>query len=334
MKRRIQQYRRLFSELRSKRKVLLATHEHADGDALGSILALRSLLRQVDIQVDVLAPESSSLNFGYLDGVEQLVNDSAKINLEQYEAVVLLDCGDVKRTHLAQALFDLGDKRPFTAVIDHHPTATVFRDRDLVELKIIERSVTSTCELVYEFAVENQFRLTPAIATSLLTGIITDTGGFMNLATTIDGMETAAELMKRGANLRKIVSATVRSKSVGILHLWGRALSRLEYDPTTEVVSTALTLKDFEDCGVEREGSEGIANFLNGLGEGKVVLVLREEPNGQVKGSFRTKHPDVDVAAMAAKHGGGGHKKAAGFNVPGKIVKLDLGWSVDVTSAN
>jgi len=323
-------YRLLHSALKEKRRVLLVTHEHADGDAFGSTLALRLMLGQSTV---ALAPESSPVNFAYLAGIATIEFEPSKVNVREFDAVVMLDCGDVKRTRIAEQLADLGDRRPFVAVIDHHPTTTIFRGHDLVDLKIIERGVTSTCELVAEYARVTRAAVTPELATCLLTGIITDTGGFTNLATTVEGMDVAADLMRKGANLRRIVSATMRSKSVGILHLWGRALSRLEYDPSTELVTTALTLEDFRECGVEREASEGLSNFLNSLGEGKVVLVLREEPNGLVKGSYRTKHPDVDVAAMAAVYGGGGHKKAAGFSLAGKIVRSDRGWKVDPVQA-
>ncbi len=329
-----QLYLRLHDRLKPARRALVVTHEHADGDALGSLLALGAFLRADGKSVQLYAPDSTLASFGYLEGIPSVIVSVGDVRVEDCDFVVMLDCGDVKRTNLADRLFILGPHRPPVALIDHHHVRTTYRERELVDLAVVERTASSTCELVYEYAWASGAVITPAIATALLTGIVTDTGGFSNPATTLASLEVASELMKRGANLRKIVNATVRSKNVGTLQLWGRALSRLEYDPATGLVTTALLLKDFVECQVERNGSEGIASFLNSLGEGKAVLVLREEPKGLVKGSFRTKQPDVDVAALAQEFGGGGHTKAAGFTVSGKIVKRGTGWAVELAASS
>lgn len=326
-------FRHLFLKLHdvasTSRNILLACHERADGDALGSLLGCRYLFSKEGRTVTALAPKSETQKFSYLSGVDRVLFDASTVRVDAYDAVILLDCGDVQRTHLAEKIFFLGSRRPMVAVIDHHPTTTSFRNRELVDLAIIDPRASSTCELVFYYVDGNRLPLAPELATALLTGIITDTGGFMNLATTSESLEVAGELLKRGANLRRIVNATVRSKSVGMLQLWGRALERLEHNPATGVISTALTAEDFEECGVDQESTEGIANFLNALGEGKLVLVLREGDRGIVKGSFRTKLRDVDVALLAQAFGGGGHKKAAGFTVQGKIVKKPNEWAVE-----
>ncbi|MBI4092427.1 MAG: DHH family phosphoesterase [Candidatus Kerfeldbacteria bacterium] len=321
-------HRQLHDNLRDSPRVLLATHERADGDALGSLIALQEHFRRGGTSVLALAPDSSPKIFSFLSGIDSLRTDVSGIDVSAFDAVLLLDSGDVRRTQLAEKLYFLGTQRPLVALIDHHRPALSWRDRNLVDLAIVDTARSSTCELVYEFFVANGLDFSPEQATALLTGIITDTGGFVNAGTTLESMDIAAELLRRGGNLRRIVSATVRSKSVASLQLWGRALSRLERDPATDTISTALMLKDFDECGVDREGSEGIANFLNSLGEGRVVLVLREEPDGLVKGSYRTKRSGVDVAALARVYGGGGHTKAAGFTVAGEIVQDERGWRV------
>lgn len=314
--------------------ILIATHERADGDALGSVLALREhVMRTAAVRVDALAPVAPLFQFTFLDGHHTVHTDAALVSPEQYDLVILLDCGDVKRTHLAEPLHALGDHRPRVASIDHHQTTTAYRGRSLVDLSIIVTTASSTAELVFQFLRDRRATVTPTMATALLTGVVTDTGGFQNLATTLESLDSASELMKRGANLRTVVAATMRNKSFGSLQLWGRALSRLEIDPATGIVSTALFQKDFDECDIARDGTEGIANFLNSLGEGSVVFVLIEEHNGTVKGSFRTKRHDIDVRELARKYGGGGHVKAAGFTIDGTIAKTEAGWTVVPTSA-
>ena len=164
-------------------------------------------------------------------------------------------------------------------------------------------------------------------ATSLLTGILTDTGHFSNLGTTQEAMEIASDLLAKGADHRTITEATMRNKSIGTLQLWGRALSRLTINHTTGVVSTVVTLEDLKECGVDGEATTGISNFLNSLSEGKIALVLQEDANNLIKGSLRTTS-DINVADIAKQFGGGGHAKAAGFKIKGKLVKTQRGWKV------
>lgn len=322
-----QRYRRLAEMVARSRRIVLATHERADGDALGALLGFWELVHRGRAAV-ALAPDTLPAAYDFLPGVAAITTEASRVSVEAADVVVLFDCGDVQRTQLAEKLFFLGSHRPAVALIDHHPARTTFRDRQLVDLAIIEPTASSTCELVAEYCAANDLTVSAAVATALLTGIITDTGGFQNLATTLEAMTAASELLKRGANLRLIVRRTMRSKSLSTLQLWGRALERLHHDPATGTVTTALTLKDFAECGVDQESSEGIANFLNDLKDARVVLVLREKSAGVVKGSFRTKQPDVNVAELAAVYGGGGHKKAAGFTVAGEIVQDERGWRV------
>ena len=324
-----QQNARLNELLARSTKVLLATHEHADADAIGSMLALReNLLGTPGVAVDTLAPATVRRQFTFLEGHETIATDAAAFRPDRYDCVVLLDCGDVKRTHLAEKLHFLGKHRPTVALVDHHETMFTFRGAALVDLPIVHTSASSTSELIYRYLRDNRIAVSPTMATALLAGVVTDTGGFQNLATTLESFDVAGELLNHGANLRKVVTATMRNKSVGTLQLWGRALSRLEHDPATGIVSTALRVNDFSECNVGPESTEGVANFLNILGEGTVVLVLREEEHGMVKGSYRTKVLDVDVRALAKEYGGGGHAKAAGFSIRGTIEKSAHGWAV------
>lgn len=323
-----QRYARLQEIVSKAKSLLLVTHERADGDAIGSLVAFRETIGR-DVRVELLAPKASLEQFSFLEGVDRIAVDAGPITIDRHDVVIMFDCGDVVRTHVAEKIFFLGQHRPIVAVIDHHPTTTEFRDRDFVDLAIVQTGTSSTCELIYGYFRHNGVPISPAAATAMLTGIVTDTGGFQNLGTTLEAMEIAGELMKHGGNLRKVVNATMRNKTVDTLRLWGRAMSRLEHDPSTHLVTTALTLKDFDECGVSVESAEGVANFLNGLGEGDAVLVLREEAGGMVKGSYRTKKDGIDVAAMAKRYGGGGHTKAAGFTVYGTIGRAQNGWSIE-----
>jgi phosphoesterase RecJ-like protein len=164
-----------------------------------------------------------------------------------------------------------------------------------------------------------------------LTGILTDTGGFSNMATTTRSMEIASRLLLHGALIQEVNDNTWKNKSLHGLQLWGRALSRLKRNPKTGIVSTAIFQKDFVECGAPNDAIEGIANFLNSLEDAAAALLLKEMPDGLINGSYRTTAADMDVAKLAGRYGGGGHIRAAGFTTPGRIIETDIGWEISAT---
>ncbi|MBI2038030.1 MAG: hypothetical protein HYT15_03855 [Candidatus Magasanikbacteria bacterium] len=177
----------------------------------------------------------------------------------------------------------------------------------------------STTEVVYSFFKVNSIRITPPMATSLLTGLITDTDNFTNSATSYTALTAAGELLRLGGNWNIINKSLLQNKSIHLLKLWGLVLSRLTKKPETDIAYTYLTKKDLIQHGAGDTDVEGISNFLNKLNDATISLFIKETDDGKIKGSFRTTHDTVDVAALAKKLGGGGHKKAAGFTVDGTI---------------
>jgi phosphoesterase RecJ-like protein len=167
-------------------------------------------------------------------------------------------------------------------------------------------------------------------ATCLLTGLITDTGSFSNLATTASAVDVAAKLLAKGANLPQISKQALQYRPYNSLKLWGRALERLHEDPTTGMIVTAVTLQDIHECNADEEAVSGISNFLNGLDQAaeKIIMVLAQSQPGVIKGSLRTTHPLLDVTEFAKLYGGGGHKKAAGFSLTGTLELTPTGYVI------
>ena len=121
-----------------------------------------------------------------------------------------------------------------------------------------------------------------------------------------------------------------KSRNLGSLVLWGKALERLKWNPGVSRVSTAIMADEISCLPPGDDAVDGLSNFLNNNMAAKTVLVLRELGGGMVKGSLRTVCNDTDVCAEAVKYGGGGHRKAAGFAVKGKIVEGENEWTVAV----
>jgi phosphoesterase RecJ-like protein len=162
---------------------------------------------------------------------------------------------------------------------------------------------------------------------------MTDTGHFLHANSSREALAVSSEMLLRGASLPKIINKTIHNKSFATLKVWGRALENMKFDLSSGLASSALLESELNELltPAEREGHfdlfGDIVSFLSCLAGVRVALLLREE-NGVVKGSLRTTQDDIDVAKLAQNWGGGGHKKAAGFSLRGKIKSTVNGWSV------
>ncbi|MFH0853850.1 MAG: bifunctional oligoribonuclease/PAP phosphatase NrnA [bacterium] len=319
-------FTKLDNFINQSQNIVLSAHERPDGDALGALLGLSYHLEERGKQVVCFVNDPPPAYFNFLD-TQKIINDKEIISNLNYDLVIFLDIGDVKRSYLSSLLSNNANK-PIVLSIDHHPTILEYRGNKIVHEYLINPEASSTSEIIYHFLKHINAPISRPMATSLLTGILTDTGGFSNLATTTSSIDAAAKLLGQGALLQEITDRTLKNKTLPILKVWGVALSRLQKDPKTGIVSTAIFLKDLEDCGADLGAIDGIANFLNYLQDATAALLLKELPDGLINGSYRTTTPGVDVSEMAAQFGGGGHAKSAGFTVPGRIEQTPSGWQV------
>jgi phosphoesterase RecJ-like protein len=323
---------RLKSAIAQSDRVLLTLTTSLDGDSLGSMVAMAYALDKLGRRFFCYVPEDVPPMFHYLTKHRPLMREMEEA-VAAYPLVMIFDTGDIKRTPLVADLVKRQPGQTQVVNIDHHPTVIHFADQLAVDHNIVDSAAASTTEMLVYLFDAMDVQIDAKMATALLTGILTDTTHFANPNTTDETMAVAARLMAKGADHQTITRATMRSKSLGTLKLWGRALSRLAFNPHSGVVSTVVTLQDLTECQVDDNATMGIANFLNTLSEGKVALVLKEEPGGFVKGSLRTTS-DVNVAEIAQRFGGGGHAKAAAFKVRGKLVETGLGWQVEELPAS
>ncbi|HBV33370.1 TPA: hypothetical protein DIC39_01415 [Patescibacteria group bacterium] len=312
---------KLVKKVKSARRVLITSHKDC-GDATGSSIAAYLALQQWQVPADIFLPGPVPAIFKFLPHTEKIITNAGKINLENYDVLFCVDAAEIAMTGLE----DKWKARPIdltTINSDHHFTNPGYGD-----INILDKQASATAVVLLELFKQLEFTITREIATCLLTGIFTDTGTFSNPGTTALSLKSAADLLLKGANAAKTLDKIARTKSVADLQLWGRALERLYVNESLNVVTTVITLADMKELKVGTEALEGIANFLNDLSGFRAALVLKEQADGTVKGSLRTTRDDVDVAAMAAEYGGGGHKKAAGFTVKGSLVETPSGWTI------
>jgi phosphoesterase RecJ-like protein len=247
-------------------------------------------------------------SLAFLPGVEQVLiypNDP----LPDYDLLVLADCSDRRR--LGAFYTDDPDRiengKPIIN-IDHHVTNERYGD-----VAIVEPAATSTSEVVVELLKLWSEPVNPTVAQCLLAGIYGDTLALRTEGTTPRTMRTAADLIEAGANPSSIIDALFVVKPPSTVCLWERALSHVRW--TGQLIWTEVTDADLAECGASRSQAEGIVNFLLGTEGTRAAAILHETPDGW-RVSMRSL-PPVNVAAICAEFGGGGHPRAAGCSIKG-----------------
>ena len=304
---------------------LLVTHEHPDGDALGSTLALAHSLEQLGKRVTLFCIDEIPEAFRFLPRAEWFRRDCI---LGNFDVVTIIDCGDVKRTGIAERIksFALGRRQLIN--IDHHQRNDLHK---LATINYVDYEASSAAELVLPLVQQLGVKIDSAIATCLLTGLYNDTGGFKHSNTSPAVLRQASTLLSAGARLKLIRQHVSSHKSIQALRLWGIALSRIQYHETLQLVSSLIRHEDLLECDATQEDLAGCVNLLNSVPGARAAMLIVELPDGRIKASVRTEQDEVDVAQLAQLFGGGGIRKAAGFSFEGRCVETVDGWRIQTT---
>jgi phosphoesterase RecJ-like protein len=299
------------------RNIFLTTHQGTDGDDLGSLLALRLVLERMGKETHPIVDGGVPHNLRFLPGSIHVKKDFENL---PYDLVITFGCNVIARTG-----FDRLAAHPATKInFDHHPDNTMFAD-----VNIVESQTAAVAELMFYFLKSNpDIVIDKDIATCLLTGIFTDTGGFQHSNTTSEVYEVAAELLKRGARIDRIAQETFGNKRPQALRAWAKALENTRFDPEKKMVFSVMTAEDMKEVQAEDEDLGGFVTILNHIPQAKFALLLRQDGD-EVKGSLRSDpHKDTDVSKIAKTFGGGGHKYASGFKIKGKLQRGQKGWEI------
>lgn len=315
-------YKSIFQAIDRAQHVMLVAHQKPDGDSSGSCLAMAHYLDKQGKSYTAFCIDELGSHLRFLPKAHELTNNPMHWTDPKFDLLIVFDASDLKYAGIADYVDALTHN--YTLInIDHHAT-----NKEYGQINLVRTDTSSTCEVVHDL-LDSVRGLDKNIATCLMTGLVTDTGGFNNLATTSSAIQAASKLLLKGVDYKEIQRNTVSSKSVDNLKLWGRAFERLQVHPVTKIATTVITYQDMQDFDVSSEAVEGISNFLNGLQDVRVVIVLSEREPGMIKGSCRTTDPYTDVSKLAMLLGGGGHKKAAGFSLPGHFVETPQGWRIE-----
>jgi phosphoesterase RecJ-like protein len=298
--------------LRGATTVLMPTHQNVDADGLSSPLAMRLALAQHGVDAYPLITDGDfPSNLRFLPGVESVLV-YGKDELPDYQVLLLIDCADRRRLgNFAKDDPSRLDGSVPIVNIDHHKT----NDRFGV-VNIVEPEASSSGEIVAEILKLWGTEITPDIARSLLAGIYGDTLGLRTPSTTPHTIRTVADLVELGAELEPVVDHIFRLKPRSTICLWEHALHNIRWNGP--IIWTEMARAGFRKCGAEMAEAEGIVNFLAGTQGSRVAVILYQDEDEQGwRVSLRSLEKMVDVSAIAAHFGGGGHPLAAGAHVEG-----------------
>lgn len=302
---------------------LLIGHENPDGDAIGAMSALSNYLFSEGKNCRLVIRGKVPELFSFIDQFPEIKSDYLA---GDFDAIILLDNGDMKRTGFLERMVKASMGGVKIVNIDHHIQNDIWK---IANINLADPVASSTCEILYKIFVSFNAPISAEIATALLTGIYYDTGGFQHQNTTEAVLSIASDLMHKGAKLKQISKSLIRERPLSTLKLWGIALSRMVTDKNTGIIYSILTRKDIEDARATDEEVSGLVNLINSADGNKLAMLVYETADGKLKGSLRTERNDVDVAAVASLFGGGGHKRASGFSIKGKLIKSKDGWKVE-----
>jgi len=288
---------------------VLVGHVIPDGDCIGSLLGLFWGLRALGKRVVLGLEDPVPPIYHYLPGSDELMPLPAGGELP--DAVIFLDCSDEERT--GESIRNQLAHRSVTINIDHHATNPSYGDFNYIDDK-----AAATAELVYYLLRELEVEITPVMAECLYAGLVMDSGRFMYTSTRPETLEVAAQLLRSGVNLERARIELFESKPKEEVLLLSQALQNLAWDESGRIAWMTLAYDDVARIGALNLHPEGIINYTRSIAGVEVGLLIREVSPGVCKIGFRSKG-QVDVASLAAKLGGGGHKQAAGARLEGNL---------------
>lgn len=299
--------------------ILIISHKNPDADTVAANVAMKIALMQIGKNVRCACADPIPESYDFLPGYNNFITE---INLADYDLVITVDVGAHYLLKYHETHPDILDKEKINLInIDHHPSNDNFGS-----VNIVVDTAAATCLILNTLLQELGFEITRDMATCLLSGIYYDTGSFMHSNTNAEVYEVAGQLMSKGADFKTIVKKLFHTTPINQMKLWGRILNRARINKKN-VVSSAVTNKDLEELGLSSKDSSGAIDYLNAVPDSKFCVLLSEDMQGNVKGSLRTQRDDVDLSELTASFGGGGHKKAAGFTMPGELEQQTV-WRI------
>lgn len=293
------------TELLKYKSVLIFSHNRPDGDTVGAATALRLALIKKGVNADLICAYDIPEKLKYID-TASVYKKSVDGN---YQAFVAVDCSS---DNVFSDLYPTFKRHQVTFNIDHHVSNAKYAKFNLV------KDYASCAEVVYEIIKELGVEIDREMATSLLTGIVTDTGAFYHSNVTPDTLVVASELKKAGANLNEIIRLNFKEQPKERASLYAKVISKMRYRLDGKVGILVITKSDIEEANAVENMTEGFIDYPMSVKGVEVAISLLETGKNRYKISLRSKGK-VNVNEIASLYGGGGHILASGALLNGYL---------------
>lgn len=301
----------IIRHIKKSSHILVATHMNPDGDAIGSLMALGLSLNALNKKTTLYCESPIPAVYRFLPEVHRVEHH---INSGDYDLAVILDCGNLQR--IGTAVSTVSGIQAI-ANIDHHITNTGFG-----HLQLIDTSACATAEIVYKLIKQMDIPIDRAIATSIYTGILADTGSFRFSNTNRAAFAISQEMVELGVDPYDIAQHVYGTYSLSRIKLLNLALDSIEISKNGKLSIMTLTKEMFDQTHTQPEDVDGLINYAKRIKDVKVAALIQENQNGMEdsKNSNRfhvslRSDGAIDVAVIASSFGGGGHSTAAGFSI-------------------
>ena len=293
----------VFNLINSSQNICIAGHKAPDGDCIGSVMALYEFLKPFNKNLTVCI--DGIIPFNYKTFVDEDVIAKEYDNNE-FDLLFVLDCSDAERLGKFKDVLKNAKK---SVCIDHHKTNESYAD-----INIIDSSMSSTGELLYDILKISGRQLTKQIAEYIYIAILTDTGKFSYSNTTGQTHKKTAELIELGVGVAEIDNIVYNSKPSNVVKAFIECIGGIELYYDNKFGITSITKDILERNSVNMGDIDGVVEFIREIKEVEVSCVLKEYEEKNTKVSLRSKN-DIDVSAVSVKFRGGGHARAAGFEI-------------------
>lgn len=304
-------YTELIQTLNSHDNFAVISHFRPDGDAIGSTLAMGLLLQSLGKKVQMWNTDSVPQRYAFLSGAELIRPVPATLPAE-VQVLICVDTGDLKR--IGTEAMELFTQAPFTINIDHHHTNTRY-----AQLNIVEGSAAACGCILHKIIRAAGVQLTRPMAEALYAAISTDTGSFQFSSTTPEVMRTAAELIEAGVDVGDINRRIYQEVPQGCFITQREVLNNMVVEENGTISHYSMPADRKAELGVGLEDTKDLVDIIRVMQGVKVAVIFEDLEDGKVRVSLRSKDPQVDVSAIAAIHGGGGHCMASGIRMLGPL---------------
>ncbi len=300
-------FEEILQKIKEYDKIVIHRHSNPDGDAMGSQLGMKAILRENFPEKQVYAVGDDAKRYGFMDGATM---DEVEDSFFEGALSIILDCGSA---------WLISDERYKTAAatvrFDHH----IYSEK-IADIEVVDTSYESCCGLVTEFTLESGLRLSPVSAKALFTGMVTDSGRFRYDSTTANTFRLAAALKEQPFDTNDIY-AQLYADEFSSVRLRAQFVLKIQFTPyrVAYIYTTKEELASYDADTFTI--SRGMVNTMSDI-RGVDIWVNFTETEEKVLVEIRSnKHT---VQPVAVKYGGGGHAKACGASVKDRAEAMAL----------